>query len=119
MLREIAGQSGTRQRTSSGSGRQTPVGLNTEGNGRADNTTHGEHGPEERERAALVLLLGISHHDGALRCPEETGAHAENGRSGDNKGAVAMDLEGPERTGVQRVTQGADAESQASTEDVL
>jgi hypothetical protein len=45
----------------------------------ADDTSEVEYYPEPGYVAALILLVGIGHHDGALSRPEDTGANAEPG----------------------------------------
>ena len=53
---------------------QSRVGLQAERDGRTDEGTELEDGPEDGERSTLVLLEGIRHHDGTLRRPEESGS---------------------------------------------
>ena len=47
--------------------------------GRSDDTTEIEYGPEDADELALLVLGGIGEHERALSRPEETGADAEIG----------------------------------------
>lgn len=95
------------------------MGLDTQGDGGADDGAHLEDGPEEGEGAALVLLLRVGHHDGPLGRPQERGGGAEDGAREDEEPAGAVGLVGPEAADVDGVTGGADGQGQFRAKHVL
>lgn len=82
--------------------------VETERDERAENTANVEETPKDGNVFALVLFLGVRHHDSALRRPQETYAAAENG-AGCND--IATDLLGvidPQGRRIDSVAPGTD-----------
>ena len=53
--------------------------------GRSDDTTEIEYGPEDADELSLLVFGGVRKHQRALRCPKESGAHAKNRPSRDHE----------------------------------
>lgn len=77
-----------------------------------------EDHPEPRDVPALVVLLGVRHHDGALGGPEHTGAEAEEGAGEVDEADILVMGVGEEGGDVDGVADAAERERHAHTEDV-
>lgn len=77
-----------------------------------------EDGPEPGKVATLLLLSRVGQHDGALRRPQHTGAHPQQGACEDvEAGDIRMD--GHEQTdGVDTVTNASKGQRETDTQTV-
>ena len=59
----------------------------------ADNSAKIEDGPEDTDVLALIVLGGISHHEGALGGPQQTCTDSEDSSCRDDEWArIGMDI---------------------------
>lgn len=63
--------------------------VDAKGDNGAKDTTNVEKGPKDSDVFALVLFFRVSHHDGTLSGPKDTGTATKNGTCSNN---VAWDL---------------------------
>ena len=77
-----------------------------------------EDDPEPTDVAALCVLRGVGHHDGALSSPQETGAETEEGTGEDDETLILGVVEAQEAGGVKRVADAANAHGDLDTEHV-
>lgn len=94
------------------------VDVLTERNERSDDGAEVEYDPEPRDVAALALLAGIAHHDGALGGPEQAGTDAEESTGEDDEALVLVVVVRQKAGGIDAVAQPAEREGELDTEHV-
>ena len=58
-----------------------------ESDSRSDDGTQVEDRPEDGDEATLLALSRVTHHEGTLCGPEQTGTNTEDGAGGDDEAA--------------------------------
>lgn len=102
-----------------GDTREGGMGLDAERDGGADQGSHLEEGPEEREGPSLVLFKRLGHHNGPLGRPQQRSCDAQDTAGENKEPSCAVDLEGPERADVECVSRCADGEGEPRAQHVL
>ncbi len=89
------------------------VEVEAEGHERANTTTEVEDDPENGNGSALLRLVDIGRHDGALHDPNEGSTNTENCTRGNYKGAVLMLVEVKQAATVESIRPAANKEADA------
>lgn len=90
-----------------------------EGDEAAHNATKVEDTPEKGDVEAFAGGGWVGGHHGALASPEEAGAQAEEGTSGDDKGLAGVMIVIQIRTHIQDVERAAKEEGFVRTKEVI
>lgn len=92
--------------------------LNAERNDVTEDTTAVEDGPEDGEVLALLVLSGVTHHDGTLSAPQPTSTNTEQAGGDDNEGDRVNVVVGQERSDVEDIGQATENEKEAVSNNV-
>jgi len=84
----------------------------------ANDSTQVEDDPEDGDELALVLLVGVAHHDGALGTPEQTGADTQQGTREDEEPDVLIVVVREQRRDVDEVAKAAKGQGQLEADAV-
>ena len=77
-----------------------------------NDTSEVENDPEDGDKFALLVLIGVTHHDGTLRSPQKTGANTKQSTGKDEKTGVLIVVVGEKRSDIEEVTKTTNAQGQ-------
>jgi len=96
-----------------GDGAALRVVVQAEGDQRADAAAEVEDDPEDGDGPALLRLVHVRGHDGALDDPDERGADTQDGARRNDESTLRVVVEVQQTSRVQRVRPPADQEADA------
>ena len=92
--------------------------LKTERNHVSEDTTAVEDGPEDGEVLALLVLSGVTHHDGTLGAPQPTSTNTQQAGGDDDKDDRVNRVVGQERSDVEDIGQTTENEEETMADNV-
>lgn len=84
----------------------------------SNDTTQIKDDPESRNKLALFLLVGITHHDSALGAPQEATTYTQQGTCEDEETDILVVVVGQKGRDIEEITKTPDGQGQAQTDPI-